>query len=222
MTIRVNAKPVFLTALCVLGLAACAPEADGPSDADIARVGGPVAGGAVSAGAAEAQAEAISNCLDSIWEAQPEDERAFDRANDQIGGVSVSCAMSTTATKFVDALDALRAAAEAEDRAALLDALNIPFYYIDADGVTTQLTDADQINAAFDRIFDARVMGLLRRIDLAEVTVVPGEGAFLELGSLWLVADQNGGPPKIVTVNHQAMNEADAARARALETEPGE
>ena len=215
MPIRVKTNLLPLAAL--LAFAACGqPD---PADEDIARVGGDGEEGPVTAAGADAEAEAISSCLDQIWDAQTEEQRAFDRSHDEIGGVSISCGMSTTASQFVEALDALRAAAEAEDRAAILDALNIPFYYIDAGGKTRQLDDRDEINRIFDDIFDERIMTLLKRLDLAEVTVVPGEGAFLELGSLWLVADHDGGQPKIVTVNHEALGEAETVRAEVLESE---
>ena len=50
-----------------------------------------------------------------------------------------------------------------------------------------------------------RKEALLREVDLDALTVVPEQGAFVELGSVWLVVNRNGGRPRIVTVNKQAQ-----------------
>ena len=60
------------------------------------------------------------------------------------------------------------------------------------------------------------MLALLREVDLDALTVVPDQGAFVELGSVWLVVDRKGGRPRIVTVNKQALGEAaSAVRAEA-------
>ena len=60
------------------------------------------------------------------------------------------------------------------------------------------------------------MLALLRDVDLDALTVVPDQGAFVRLGSVWLVVDRSGGRPRIVTVNKQALGEAaDAVRAKA-------
>ena len=76
--------------------------------------------------------------------------------------------------------------------------------------------------SATDRKAKARAAeddALLREVDLDALTVVPDQGAFVELGSVWLVVDRNGGRPRIVTVNRQALDEA--ARAMRAQAEAG-
>ena len=70
-------------------------------------------------------------------------------------------------------------------------------------------------------MFDDNVLALLRNLDLDALTVVPDEGAFVQLGSVWLVVDRKGGRPRIVTVNKQALGEAAAAARRQAEAGGG-
>ena len=43
--------------------------------------------------------------------------------------------------------------------------------------------------------------------------VASEQGGFFDLGALWLVVDRQGGKPRLMTVNRQALDEAlDAAR----------
>ena len=74
----------------------------------------------------------------------------------------------------------------------------------------------DQIDTLFDEVFDERMVAVLRDLDLSQMTVDKEQGAYFELGSLWLVVDDTGGKPRIVTVNRQALEEAaEAAKEQA-------
>ena len=88
----------------------------------------------------------------------------------------------------------------------------MPLLYIDDEGNRRELTDPGDVDARFSEVFDQDVLALLRRIDLDGLTVVPDQGAFLELGSIWLVVDRKGGRPRIVTINKQALGEAGPAK----------
>lgn len=86
--------------------------------------------------------------------------------------------------------------------------------YIDREGKRRVLTDPAAIDAAFDEVFSPEIVALLGRVKLRDMDVVEGEGAFFELGALWLVVDKAIGTPRIATVNAQALDEAAAAAAR--------
>ena len=88
----------------------------------------------------------------------------------------------------------------------------MPLLYIDDEGNRRELTDPADVDARFSEVFDQDVLALLRRIDLDGLTVAPDQGAFLELGSIWLVVDRKGGRPRIVTINKQALGEAGSAK----------
>ena len=68
-------------------------------------------------------------------------------------------------------------------------------------------------------VFDPTVLDALQRLDLSQITVENEQGAYFELGSLWLVVDRQGGRPRLVTVNRQALLEA--AKAAKNRTERG-
>ena len=105
----------------------------------------------------------------------------------------------------------------------MLREVDIPLIYIDNDGNRRALADPQTVDAVFDEVFDGATMAMLQRIDLSQMTVVPEQkGGFFELGSLWLVVDEPGSRPRIVTVNRQAIMEAaEAARAKAQAGENG-
>jgi len=57
---------------------------------------------------------------------------------------------------------------------------------------------------------------VLQKIDLSRMSVAKDQGGFFELGAIWLVVDRDGGRPRLMTVNRQALDEAlDTARERA-------
>ncbi|MBB3035271.1 hypothetical protein [Alteriqipengyuania lutimaris] len=165
------------------------------------------------------------NCLLLVWQEQETRDEQFDLANDHADGGAISCATGTSASQFDQALAAIRAAARSQNKAAILEEVGLPLLYIDAAGERRELTRSDDVDATFAEVFDDDVLALLREVDLDALTVVPEQGAFVELGSVWLVVDRSGGRPRIVTVNKQALGEAamavrDEAEAGGGETAP--
>ncbi|MBU1255149.1 MAG: hypothetical protein KKE69_12280 [Alphaproteobacteria bacterium] len=166
-------------------------------------------------GLEEAMATAPDDCLLMVWSNQQERDIEFDRAHDLVDGGAISCATGTSPSQFQAAIEALRAAARSGDSRRVLAEVGIPLLYIDRAGQSVELDEA-RAAALADEVFDAELMRTLERLDLADMTVVPERGGFFELGSLWLVVDQEGGRPRLVTVNRQALAEAaDAARSAA-------
>ena len=199
-----RADAILLLGACAL--AACSPaESTGRGEAPVPTTSGeaPVAS-QVSDGAQD-------NCLLLVWQEQDARDEQFDLANDRADGGAISCSTGTSASQFDKALAAIRAAARARDKAAILDQTGLPLLYIDKDGNRRQLTDPDAVDTTFSEVFDDDVLALLREVDLDALTVVPEQGAFVQLGSVWLVVDRDGGRPRIVTVNKQALGEAAAA-----------
>lgn len=153
------------------------------------------------------------DCLGAVWQAQPRPDRAFDRAHDAADGGSIACATGTSASRFATALGQIRLAAANRDKAALLAHVSTPLLSIDAKGGRHELSQAE-LEHAFGEAFPPAVLALLEHADLDDLTVVPGQGAFVSLGAVWLTASRPGGPPRIVTVNRQALAEAKAAAKR--------
>jgi predicted small lipoprotein YifL len=160
-------------------------------------------------------ADPVEDCLVLVWQQQAEPAEQFDRKNDLVEGGAISCATGTSASQFEAALTAIRAAAASGDKASLLAELGIPLLYIDVSGNRRVLHQDELADALFDEVFSPDVLALLRRVQLEDLTVVPDQGAFVELGAVWLVVDSLGGRPRIVTVNRQALGEAAAAARRA-------
>ncbi|MCA0908985.1 hypothetical protein [Qipengyuania gaetbuli] len=155
------------------------------------------------------------NCLLLVWSEQDAPDVDFDRSHDTVKGGAISCATGTSASQFEAAIAALRDAARSGDKERLLREVGIPLLYIDAKGDRRELT-GDEVDTLFDEVFDARMIALLQNLDLSHMTVEKDQGAFFELGSLWLVVDATGGRPRVVTVNRQALGEAaEAARRQA-------
>ena len=153
-----------------------------------------------------------AGCLPAVWATQPQRDEAFDRANDAVEGGTVSCATASSPAQFRDAVAALKRAAATGDRAAMLAEIGFPLLYIDAAG-TSHTLDSTAIDARFDEIFDPATRALIERIELPQMTVVPGQGGFFALGALWLVVPAPGARPRLLTVNHQALAEAAAAES---------
>ncbi len=167
---------------------------------------------------AEGKQESPDNCLLMIWSEQDDPAVEFDRANDAVQGGAISCATGTTPSRFEAAIAALREAASSGNRAGLLERVGIPLLYITESGERRELT-ADEIDALFDEVFDARMLDTLKRLDLSQMTVEPDQGAFFELGTVWLVVDETG-EPRMMTVNRQALTEAaETARDQAARGE---
>ncbi|MBH5322241.1 hypothetical protein [Aurantiacibacter sediminis] len=162
---------------------------------------------------AEAQADDDADCLTDLWSNQPDPNRAFDRAHDLAEGGSISCATGTTPSEFEAMLADIRQAASSQDRAALLREIEVPLLYIDHAGERRDMPESMEVEAHFDEIFPPEMLDLLKRIELEDMTVVPDQGGFFELGSVWLVATERGGRPRLRTVNQQALNEAIIAAA---------
>ncbi|WP_459789130.1 hypothetical protein [Alteriqipengyuania sp. 357] len=208
----VPARTVRLTAslLGTFALGACSPATEAanretPPDTRVATDTG------ASAPERARPAQGQDNCLLLVWQEQDTRDERFDLANDSADGGAISCATGTTASQFDRAFASIRAAARARDKAAILDQTGLPLLYIDAQGNRKQLTAPEDIDATFAEVFDDDVLALLREVDLDALTVVPEQGAFVKLGSVWLVVDRDGGRPRIVTVNKQALGEAASA-----------
>ena len=196
-------------ALPAVSLGACSPAAEDPAEEQLLRT--------VEAAASPDPAD---NCLLMAWSGKEETDVAFDRAHDAVNGGAISCATGTTPSEFQAAIDALQQAAQSGDRARLLEQVGIPLLYIDEEGERHELSE-EQIDVLFDDIFDARMLDLLQRLDLSQMTVEKDQGAFFELGSLWLVVDETG-TPKVMTVNSQALDEAASAAAAQAERGQGD
>ena len=57
---------------------------------------------------------------------------------------------------------------------------------------------------------------VLQGLDLSRMSVAKDEGGYFELGAIWLVVDRDGGRPRLMTVNRQALDEAlETARDQA-------
>ena len=184
---------LFLTALITATLGACTPE--NPREA-------------------EAQAHMLreansdpEDCLLLVWSNQREREVEFDRRHDFVDGGAISCATGTSASRFEAVIATLREAARSGNKARILDQVGLPLLYIDATGTRRELESRAEVEAVFDDIFDAYMIARLQRLDLSRMSVAS------EHGALWLVVDRQGGKPRLMTVNRQALDEAlDAAR----------
>ncbi len=180
-------------ALSLAGCGAAAPQAKQP--------------GAV------ADDDRAADCLDVVWRAQAAPDKTFDRAHDRVNGGSISCATGTSASQFAALLRAVRGSAARGDYAALTAEVGLPLLYIDRAGTKHEL-DRAALMAEADRVFSPPMLALLRKLQFADLTVVQREGAFAGLGAVWLVAGRTGGPPRIVTIDRKALDEAAAATQR--------
>ena len=213
MTIRARLRPAvsptpFLALAALLSLSACG-EADGVPEAE-----GPVV--IPEDLPADVQDQALASCLDRLWEDDADDAvRIYDRQNDIIDGVSISCTMSTTATKLFDVMKAIRDAAQSRDRAVMLQAIGLPLLYIDAEGNPHQMKDQAAIEAAFDKVFTPGLIEVLTNLDPQDIKVRPDQGIFVELGALWLVVPEGETQPRIVTIDLQALEEGKQVREAA-------
>lgn len=181
---------------------ACVPDGDGETEksADI------VAKGEAAPG----------DCLLLVWSSQKERNPQFDRDHDFVEGGAISCATGTSASQFDVAISTLRDAARSGDKARLLREVGLPLLYIDGDGKRREIKDRTEVEAVFDEIFDPAMIEVLQKIDLSRMSVAKDQGGFFELGAIWLVVDRDGGRPRLMTVNRQALDEAlDTARERA-------
>ncbi|MFW2348793.1 hypothetical protein [Qipengyuania sp.] len=156
------------------------------------------------------------DCLLLVWSDQKERNARFDRDHDFVDGGAISCATGTSASQFDTAIHALREAAKSGNKARLLEQLGLPLLYIDAQGERREIEDRAEVEAVFDEIFDPSMLALLQRLDLSRMSVAKDQGGYFELGAVWLVVDQGGGRPRLMTVNRQALDEAlEAARDQA-------
>ena len=188
--------------LAVTTASACVPDGDGETEqsADI------VAKGEAAPG----------DCLLLVWSSQKERNPQFDRDHDFVEGGAISCATGTSASQFDVAISTLRDAARSGDKARLLCEVGLPLLYIDGDGKRREIKDRTEVEAVFDEIFDPAMIEVLQKIDLSRMSVAKDQGGFFELGAIWLVVDRDGGRPRLMTVNRQALDEAlDTARERA-------
>ena len=184
---------------------ACVPDGDG-NDGNTEKSADIVAKGEAASG----------DCLLLVWSSQKERNPQFDRDHDFVEGGAISCATGTSASQFDVAISTLRDAARSGDKARLLCEVGLPLLYIDGDGKRREIKDRTEVEAVFDEIFDPAMIEVLQKIDLSRMSVAKDQGGFFELGAIWLVVDRDGGRPRLMTVNRQALDEAlDTARERA-------
>ncbi len=181
---------------------ACVPDGDGETEKSVDIV---------------AKGEAApGDCLLLVWSSQKERNPQFDRDHDFVEGGAISCATGTSASQFDVAISTLRDAARSGDKARLLREVGLPLLYIDGDGKRREIKDRTEVEAVFDEIFDPAMIEVLQKLDLSRMSVAKDQGGFFELGAIWLVVDRDGGRPRLMTVNRQALDEAlDTARERA-------
>lgn len=211
-------NPAFATRLQVLApallVAACSPFADREADADPARQQLLETIGEVGAEASP------DDCLLYVWSGEEDPDIEFDRAHDVVKGGAISCATGTSASQFDAAIAALREAAKSGNKARMLEEVGIPLLYIDAAGNRREIEQREEVEAVFDEIFDPPMLDRLQQLDLSHMTVAKDQGAFFDLGAIWLVVDEDGGRPRLMTVNRQALDEAlEAARDQAERNE---
>ncbi len=168
-------------------------------------------------GARSEQPAAPDDCLLLVWSNQNAPEVEFDRSHDAAEGGAISCATGTSPSQFEAAIAALRDAARSGNKARMLEEIGLPLMYIDASGNRRELNGRRDVDAVFDEVFDPHTLNALGRLDLSAMTVGGERGGFFELGALWLVVDEDGGRPRLVTINRQALDEAaQAAKAQAV------
>ncbi len=155
---------------------------------------------------------AQKDCLDDIWSSQPVRDEVFDRDHDFVQGQSISCATGTTAGRFAAAITDIREAANGGDADGVLLQFDSRVLYIDDAGKRLTLADDASRTSNRDVMLDAQMLTLLSELDLSNMQIVPGQGVFFEVGTVWLASRQRGGYPKIVTINRQAMREAAQSR----------
>ena len=164
--------------------------------------------------------EQPEDCLLLVWSSQDERRVDFDRKHDFVEGGAISCATGTSASQFDAAIAALREAAKSGNKARMLEEVGIPLLYIDAAGNRREIEQREEVEAVFDEIFDPPMLDRLQQLDLSHMTVAKDQGAFFDLGAIWLVVDEDGGRPRLMTVNRQALDEAlEAARDQAERNE---
>ena len=163
----------------------------------------------------QAANDAGDDCLLMVWSDHQDSDVDFDRANDRVKGGAISCATGITPSRFESAIAALRSAANAGDKARLLQQVGVPLLYINDKGERRELT-SEEVDALFDEVFDAQMLETLSQLDLSQMTVEQDQGGFFALGTVWLVVDDMG-QPRMMTVNRQALREAtEVARRKAL------
>ncbi|ANU07665.1 hypothetical protein [Paraurantiacibacter namhicola] len=210
----------FLALLLAPVLAGCGAFVDSGDDTPAPQETAATKGGKSDPLTRAVEAKGGEDCLLLVWEKQDTRDEDFDRAHDMATGGAISCATNTSASRFDRVLKRLRDAATRRDKAALLSEVGIPLLYIDENG-NQRLLEGEALDAAFDEAFTPEMLDTLAGLDLRELSVVPGEGGFFRLGALWLVVDEPGGDPKLVSVNAQALGEAAEAARDKSETAQG-
>ena len=211
----------LLSLAATAALTGCAPAGEADAAGEVAQSeeadAKALLGRAQTGSAGDAQ-----DCLLMVWSNQDQRDIEFDRTHDLVDGGAISCATGTSASRFDAALSALRDAARAGDRARVFEQVGLPLLYIDRAGNRVELTTEAEVEAVYDEIFSARLVDMLDDVDVGEMTVVPERGGFFRLGALWLVVEKNGGDPRLVTVNQQALEEAAEAARRKARNREGE
>ena len=167
---------------------------------------------------ASARESEMERCLSLIWAAQGRQDNDFDRVNDTIVGGSIACNMGTSATAVSNGLKAIRAAALSADPRQMATVIRFPLQFIDAAGNRRTIPNEAQLRGQFETVFDRQVLRRLSRIGIQEMEIVGSEGAMFDLGGIWIAVAEQGGQPKLITINKQAIGEARGLNEEAAGT----
>lgn len=188
------ASYVLLAGSLLLSACQVEPGGDAPPD-----------GSDPLASLANLEAQATQDCLPLVWGQQGNPDRKFDRSHDEVSGGTISCVLGTSPSVFSETLETISSAAASGDTQVIRSQMRLPFLYIDAKGNRRELTELS--DADLEQILSRPMLTLMQDLALGDTTVVPDQGAFFALGAIWLSVDTPGGPPRIVTVNQQALAE---------------
>ena len=192
---------VRLALVCVMGaaLSACGPAMEETAESFDMR------------DLRNTQLTVSGDCLEEVWSREAAPDRRFDRTHDAVEGGSLSCAIGASPKQFDTVLVKLRDAAGRGDRKAVLALVNEPLLFIDAKGARRELATRRDIERQQAVVLTPELLDGLKLVAIDQVTVVPDQGAFFDLGAVWMASRREGAPPVIVTVNLQALEEAQAA-----------
>lgn len=124
----------------------------------------------------------------------------------QVEGSAPFSTAGTTAEEVDRALDGLRAALVAGDRAGVAAMVEYPLRAWDGRR-SLKIKTAQQLEEKFDRIFDRSLRATIAKASAA-TAFANWQGVMFDDGRIWLRADADGGTLRIVTINEPAASAA--------------